>query len=272
MNRPRSAGFTIVELLVVTVLAAVILGAIYQTITVQERSYRQTGAIIATQQTMRTALDVLEAELREVSAAGGDLFMARPESIGFRAFRAIGFVCRADIPGLKLDVWELGEPFTAGGGADSVIVFIENDPAIGTDDQWQTTKISSVSTADCPDWNGYPERRLNLSGGSIAGIRPGAPIRSFRRLTYGIQQIGGRWVLARRDPVQGTDALVGPLAPPSDSGLAFRYFDANGNPTTNPAAVARIWIMVKGRTPGTGLLGSTAYGDSLFTQLFLRNN
>lgn len=272
MNRARSAGFTIVELLVVTVLAAVVLGAIYQTITVQERSYRQTGAIIATQQTIRSALDILEAELREASAADGDLFLARPESVGFRAYRSIGFVCNADVPGLKLDIWELGEPFTVGSGADSVIVFIENDPAISTDDAWRPSKIAGVSTADCPDWNGYPERRLNLAGGNIAGIRPGAPVRSFRRLTYGIQQIGGRWVLARRDPTQGTAALVGPLAPPADSGLVFRYFDAAGNPTTTPTAVARIAVLVKGRTPGATLRGNTTYGDSLFTQLFLRNN
>ena len=52
----------------------------------------------------------------------------------------------------------------------------------------------------------------------------------------------------------------------------FRYFDANGLETTNPANVVRIGIVVRGRTPGTGVPGQTHYTDSLTTQLFLRNN
>ena len=60
----RAPGFTLVEMLVVTVVATVLLGAIFQTLVVQQRSYREQNAIINARQTARASIEVLAAELR----------------------------------------------------------------------------------------------------------------------------------------------------------------------------------------------------------------
>lgn len=266
----RNAGFTIVELLVVVVLGVVIVGAIYRTITVQERSYRQQGAMITTQQAMRGALTTLEAELREVSATGGDLVSIEPRKVAFRAYRKVGFICDLNPASTQLDVIELGDPFAP---SDELLIFVDNDPLIASDDAWTTAKVANTGSSGCTtSFGGFPHRRITTTGGNFNGVLPGAPVRSFVPMTYGLYEIDGEWVLGRIGPDDVEPvALIGPLAPPDESGLEFRYFDANGNQTLNPAAVVRIEIHVRGKAIG-GSYTSREYVDSLTTQLFLRNS
>jgi len=58
-------------------------------------------------------------------------------------------------------------------------------------------------------------------------------------------------------------------------GLTFNPIDGSGNPTTNPAAVVRISLMVTGRTMAplsvTSSYREWAIGD-LTTEITLRNN
>ena len=278
--RRSTAGFTLVELLVVVVIGALILGATYQVLAVQERSYRQQSAVISTQQTMRDALAVLESELREISPAAGDLLMMTPDSLTFRAYRAAGFLCDI-IPGQRIVVQEVpaatpggGTAFTAGA---TLLFFIENQQQTGTDDDWGAVVITDAPDPNgtCAAWGGGRGTVLEVSSfpfGSIGStIFFGAPVRSVETLTYGVYDIDGEPVLARHTVGGSLVPVIGPLAP-NGQGPVFRYFDANGNPTTNPTAVARIEIVVRGRTRGTGVPGQTDYSDSLVTQLYLRNN
>lgn len=280
-SRIRStAGFTLVELLVVVVVGALILGATFQVLAVQERSYRHQGAAMATQQNIRAALDVLESELREISASGNDLTMIQPDSLTFRAYRAAGFICNLDAPGQRIVVVQQGtQPFVAD-GKQQLLYFVENTRTTGTDDDWRITRIQNVDTGPCDaSWGGPAVQGTRLvvpdftfpaaTGGPPVYL--GAPVRSFEVYTYGLYTINGEPVLARRRAGESLVPVVGPLAPSSNTPV-FRYFDANGNETTNPAAVVRIGIVVRGRTQGTGVPGQTHYTDSLTTQLFLRNN
>ena len=281
--RRSTAGFTLVELLVVVVIGALILGATYQVLAVQQRSYRQQSAIISTQQTMRDALAVLEGELREISPADGDLLMMTPDSLTFRAYRAAGFICNFDAPGQRIVVQEV--PVVMPGGSTAfkegatLLYFIENSRQTGTDDQWGAVVIGSPPPAptsgSCGSWSGGTGTVLNVPGFPFgitnSAIFLGAPVRSVEVLTYGLYEIDGEPVLARHTDGGELVPVIGPLAP-SDQGPVFRYFDGNGNPATNPAAVASIQIVVRGRTAGTGVPGQTHYSDSLVTQIYLRNN
>jgi len=280
-----TAGFTLLELLVVVVIGALILGATFQVLAVQERSYRHQGAAMTTQQNIRAALDVLESELREISASGGDLTMIQPESLTFRAYRAAGFICNLDAPGQRIVVVRQGtQPFVANAAQkQKLLYFVEGVRTTGTDDDWGVVEIKSVEdTYTCHGTWGSVEGTdtvtLNVPGFTFADaatgdsiVYLGAPVRSFEVFTYGLYTIDGEPVLARRDANGSLEPIIGPLAP-SPSGLVFRYFDANGFPTTNPANVAQIGIVVRGRTQGTGVPGETHYTDSLTTRLFLRNN
>ncbi len=282
-RRIRStAGFTMVELLVVVVVGALILGATFQVLAVQERSYRHQSAAMATQQNIRAALDVLESELREISASGGDLTMIQPESLTFRAYRAGGFICNLDAPGQRIVVLQQGTQPFVDDGTQQLLYFVENMRTTGADDDWDVVDIKQVSSCATCDasWGsaeGVDTTTLNVPGFAFPAnpgegpVYLGAPVRSFEVFTYGLYTIDGEPVLARRAADGSLEPVIGPLAPSPD-GLVFRYFDANGNQTANPANVVRIEIVVRGRTPGTGVPGQTHYSDSLVTQLFLRNN
>src|SRR2546425_13053022 len=67
--------------------------------------------------------------------------------------------------------------------------------------------------------------------------------------------------------------LIGPVL---TNGLAFQYYDVNGNPTAVRTQVARIDITVRARTTAAVRSGGQAPaatgGDSIVTSVALRNN
>lgn len=284
----RSEGFTLVELLIVTVLGSLILAAVFNTLLQQHEAYRRHDVTVTAQQTTRTVLDVLSGELREVSSGGGDVIMADGDSITIRAFRGVGFVCNADAPGQRVDVWNLGAPFAR---EDSLLIFAAGHGGGSAGDAWRLMRVVQQEAVSCPgDWYGdgatmggaaVISQRLNVPSGDavkITDIEVGAPVRSFEHVTYGLFNVEGEWVLGQRR--QGDPSpvpLIGPVAPPGqnrDGGLVIRYFDGDGVELTSlPLAEAdrqsieRLEISVRAvsRDP------SFDYEDSLVTQVYVRN-
>ena len=65
------------------------------------------------------------------------------------------------------------------------------------------------------------------------------------------------------------------LGPATANGLALRYYDAGGNPTTDRFQVGEIDVIVRGQTvqPVRGAGGSLVHAvDSVVTRVALRNN
>lgn len=288
-NRTRTAGFTLVELLIVVIIGGLTMAAIYQTLITQDRSYRHQTAAISTQGTTRTALQLIASELREISASAGDapiatggsdLLMASPDSIRFRAFRKAGIICAVD-PGSPpgyLDVWVPGEQFAQG---DSIFIFIEDDPDTDDDDRWAKTSLQQIqSEASNPvcetQWSYDTQSLRSLPSTSVEDAEKGGLVRSYETVTYKSWQYDGEWVLARRS-ASGTVPLVGPILPPTDGGLRFRYFDASGNELTNPsteaarAQVARVAVQVRAAPPPSAGPDQSVI-DSLSTNVYLRGN
>ena len=275
----RAPGFSLVEVLIVALLATVIMGAVYETLTVQQRSARQIGVITGTQQTVRTAVQYLQSELREIGARPGDIRGATTTRITFRALRKVAFACTD--AGATVDVYTYGDRLVAG---DTLDIYADGGTSSMADDQIVRAVVSSVApTNACPAVTGSPwtsmsqnTQRLGLTAiDPIVGIKAGAAIRSFRTVTYGIYSQGGTYVLGRQEsPPDTVVALIGPLA---RNGLEFAYWkmDNTAIAPTNLAgsldAIARIRITVRGRTPGAATPGGT-YSDSLVTDVFLRGN
>ena len=76
--RDRS-GFTLVELMIVAVVGAMVVGATYQILLSSQRAYTIQSAQIQGRQTVRAGLDILFAELRELSRAEGDILTMGPD-------------------------------------------------------------------------------------------------------------------------------------------------------------------------------------------------
>lgn len=274
----RRAGFTLVELLVVMTIAGIVLAAVYQTLITQERSVRQSYAMIGVQNTTRTALEVISSELREISATDGDLVRADANSIRFRGMRKGGVVCANDPSFNWLDVVELGGAFVDG---DSVMLFSDGpNPNSGTDDSWIARRITTVqSTANCA---GNPissnARRLNFAV-PATNVIPGALARSFVHVGYRLVDVGAKGHLFM---IQAGDSvpLVEDLATVANEGLRFRYWDSTG--VTVPVAnlttaatrntVARIQVKVRATMVGGQTGNNRMHSDSLVSTVFLRGN
>ncbi len=267
----RAPGFTLVELLVVAVVTSVILAAIFQTMVMQQQSYREEMAVVDSRQTARTALELLANELREVSPTGGDIALATPDSIRFRAYRKIGIVCE-NMVGSHVVVWELGAPIAVG---DSVLVFADGNENVSEDDSWLLGSVNQHSATTCSyPWAGIPAVKVVHNPPlSVSAVKTGAPVRVFEAATYGRYHLDGEWVVGRQKLDRPPEALVGPIT--ADDGLTFRYFDEDGavltpNDAATRARIRRIEIVVRSRRVGS--VGSQGVVDSLVTQVRLRGS
>lgn len=297
--RSHRPGFTLIELMLVAVLGIIIIGAAVQSLVSQERTHRTTGEMIRGQDALRTALGILEGELREVTnmtpalAGVTDLMLATRDSLQVRTQRKLGFVCAVHPSYKRLHVWSpdarnrfRGPPNEETPG-DLVVVFADNQPNTGSDDRWYAGQVETIgsSTVDCPflptDRQSDPKQRIDLEalgGGdfpetAMNGINPGAPIRAFEQVTYGLFQFDGEWGLGMRRAQQPdrVHPLVLGLAGPGE-GLVFTYLDQQGDPiTADPVptqTVAGVRVTAKTQPrPGTG-----AAAVEFTTNIHFRNN
>jgi len=264
-----SAGFTIVELLIAALIASILMGAVYQVLVTNQRVSIVQREQLLGHHTVRSGIDILAQELREVSAGGGDLQVIESDRVSFRALRAFGVVCAIGEDGQpSLRVMTQGRPFVE----DEVLyVFADDNPETAQDDAWFSVPASSVNSGYSCGADNQPAQRIMVPGLSSAQrnrIRPGAPVRSWELVEYRVQVESGEPYLVQQ--VEGRDPfrLVGPLA--SDGGLEFTYFDENGNETAAAAQVATVQVTL--RTDSDARTGDgRTIDDELTVVVALRN-
>jgi prepilin-type N-terminal cleavage/methylation domain-containing protein len=271
MSRKR-AGFTIVELLIVAVLGSLVVGATYQVLLTNQRTYSAQNAQIQSQQTVRAGLDVLFAELRELSRLGTDIQGFGADTLKVRAMRRFGLVCAVNLASGTLDVRKVGSWFEVN---DSVVVYAENVTNVTTDDRWVKGKITvRDTTVLCGT---APAQRLTIPAVATAAsagsprdtVRVGSNLRSYTHYTYGLYTIDGAPYLGRRDAVSSTpQALVGPLK--AGTGVAFRYLDTLNAVTTTLGNIAQIEVTLRTLSSVRGPNGQFV-ADSIKTRIYIRN-
>lgn len=267
----RRGGFTLVELLVVAVITAFVLMALYTVMAKNQRAFTVHAAEVSAQQTVRAGLGILVAELREVGA-GEDLMVAEPGSIRVRSMDGLGLICAIDYPLSQLTVRPVGDWFENG---DSIFVFADGNPQARSDDEWLVGTVGAVDTASaCPD--GTAAQLLSVpsltAAMAIDSVRTGGPVRGFVNYTFGLVNIGSNygWFLSRWQPGGATEPLVGPLQAPAQKGVEFEYFDEAAVTTSTAADVRQVAITLRTISPVTRTTGGYV-GDSLTARAFLRN-
>ena len=262
------AGFTLVELLIVSVLGALLVAAAYQVLLVNQRTYTAQNAQIQAQQTVRAGLDVLFGELRELSRTGSDVRAFGPDSLKVRAGRNFGLVCVADVTTGALDVRRVGSWFEVG---DSVVVYAENNVNSVADDNWIYGRVTARDTTiSC---GGRPAQRITVpevvTAATVADtVRVGGNVRSFTYYTYGLYTIDSEPYLGRKDASGTAVPLVGPLR--SANGLAFRYLDSLGAVTTTAADISQVEVTLRTMSRVLGPQGRPV-ADSVTTRIYVRN-
>lgn len=268
MARDRR-GFTLVELIVVTVLGAFVVMASLQVLITNQRTYTAQNARIQGQQATRAAIDVLSVEFREVSAQGGDILAMSGDSIFIRTMRKFGVVCEVDWYGSppKGKVLKLGEYFEVD---DSVFIFADNQTNLSDDDTWISAKVTGVDTTAACGAEEATEVSFNGQGSLFLAdtVRTGAPLRSYTRYVYGLFKVDGDYYLGRRTPGQSAVPLVGPVR--ESDGVEFSYLDGNGHTTTTTTAVRQIVVNIRTASGVLNSLGKMV-SDSITGRIYTRN-
>lgn len=285
VNTGPGAGFTLAELLVGLVVAAVVLGAAFRLVEAARALSRDQATVLEVRQNVRAAALVLQSELRPLAPAAGDVVSASDTSVTIKALRALSALCAP--PSVGSATITLRDALTSGLRAidparDSVLVYRDGEPLRSSDDRWLHADVAGVRPgAACAD--GSPGTELALAGiagglADLAGVLEGAPVRVFEATTYRLYaDAGGQWWIGERSFSGGvwsaTSPVAGPLRP--RDGLALRYWDSAGAGAAGPAAIVQIEITVRGRSRRPLRSGGRAwapYEDSSLVWVTPRND
>ncbi len=271
-RRRDEGGFTLIELLVYLVISVVAIVAVLQMVMGQNRLYSKQRELMDVRSTMRSAAAFLAWELRQPSAADGDLSAIGPNSFTVRSIQGSAVIC-----GEAKNFQHFGLVNVSGEleatKDDSVLVFSAGEVGAG-DDKWKVASVTKLYTPPAGgvttcfwgdtiigrgrpvksdkglDWSGtlVADTVIEISG-DVDSVYIGAPIKVFRSVEYGMFEEAGRWWLGRK--VGKSDAyekLTGPLRPPQDSGLVFTWYDDVGAVTNDPAAVTLVEVILRGES------------------------
>lgn len=289
-------GFTLVELLIVPLVLVVIATALTRVLVNSMRVSTSQMVQADMQSNVRTAGLVLPLELREVGydsnittgAVTSDLELIDAGFVQFRAGRGFSSTCGTP----ALTEWRIRKPAYGMRGpllADGYMLYVENDPNQGADDQWIPLIVTAINADGLcgagPDsayilTTSTPE----TSGGVplvLTQIFVGGPVRYYERMRFGsfVDADGFTYVGARSVSAAEANyrAVAGPIAPAG--GLTFRYFARDGTlldpAVAAPASARAIEVNIVGQTRTTTTLAGTmprlTRGMSTSTRVALRN-
>jgi hypothetical protein len=275
----RSAGYTLVELLVYVVISVAVLGLLYGAMITQGRTYGKQRELLDVRESVRSAAALLAWELRHASVAGSKVVAIGPDSIVLRSMIGLGTVCARHLTLPRYALWGTAGDIKATAD-DSAIVF-RVAPNL-----WRGARIVQVGTpaalgvSTC-SWPGARAPSIAVELGvsdplDTADIVVGAGFRAFRETQYGEYLENGRYWLGRKIPPStgSWEKLTGPLLDPgATGGLGFTYYDAAGAVTDIPDNVSRVELVLRAQSLKQSLQGPgvLAYEtDSVRSRVVLR--
>ena len=276
-----SPGVTLLELMAALLLCGVVLAGAHQVLLTARRFGRAQSAMLEVHQSIRTASQVLTAELRELDPDGGDIIAMGTDSISIRAMRGLAVTCAPAATGSGAIV--VRDRLTFGYRAvdparDRALVLTGSGAGSGGDDTWLDFGVSSVSAgARCDDGGAGTRITLVDGGGRVDAIAVGSPLRTYERVVYRLYaDESDMWWLGVRGWTGGTWAAISPVAGPFQHGvgLAFTYQDSMGARTPEPARVASVGFTLRGVSSAVvERVGAPArYADSLSGIVAPRNS
>ncbi len=127
-----------------TVLAWVVMAAMYQLFMGQSRSYGKQRELMDVHETIQSAAALLAWEIRQTSAADGDIYAIGANSITLRSTQGSGVVCvrHATLPRFGL----LGEAADMAATVDDSALVLAVNGTGSSDDAWHVLRITTVDT------------------------------------------------------------------------------------------------------------------------------
>jgi prepilin-type N-terminal cleavage/methylation domain-containing protein len=277
MNTRR--GFTLVEMLIVLVMLALV-GAALTRILVNSMRVSAGQMVQADMQSnVRTGGLVMPLELREVgydsnittNVVTSDLELIDESYVQFRAGRGFSPTCGTP----TLNEWRIRKPaygMRAPALTDGFMLYVENDPNTGIDDQWIPMVVTAIDADGLCD--GGPDSAFVLTTATpetspavdlaLSQVFVGGPIKYYEVMRFGSfvdtdgqSYVGARSISAGEGAYR---AVAGPIAA-GTTGLRFLYYNRNAtalNPVAaNPVSVRAIEVQITGATRSAATLAGT---------------
>lgn len=287
MLTPReSTGFTLVEILIGLVVAAIV-GTAVTTIAVRhEHLAFALDQITLSRRALREGADALGYDLRAIAPARKAIYDMSSSYVEFRLEVGFALLCDVDssrallvVPARAAGSANLTSWIVAPEPGDTAMIFAAHSDADSA--RWYFRAIASA-----PATGRECAKEFVLTGASApaVGIRLDAPLppdvgvgavlRFVRRARYELYKAAdGAWYLGFRDclltrstPCATVQPVSGPYAP---GGVHFRYLDSTGTSTADPLRVARIDVVLRvmsaGRLHVPGIKSGTFTDSTLFT-------
>ncbi len=280
-------GFTLVEVSIALVLAALVLGLVFAVGSRLGKESKNEAERLAVSEQLMAAAEILPIDLRGLSPVGGDIASgeARDSSLQLRQSIANALVCSA-----SASTWTVALYLGAGGRSvvpgvqDGDTAWLLSDSDAG--ERWRPVRLRAAhrTPGSCSIVTDAEGARvfdvthlwaLDLRDSAIANtgaiIRVTRPIRfSFYRASDGHWYLGLRTWNSLSLEFNGIQPLSGPFGPVSGGGTRFVYFDTNGarvaTGTADTRGIARIEAVLHAEP------GDTASArDSLTVVTALRN-
>jgi len=267
-------GFALIELLVATLLGAVLAGLVGRLLLGTAAVLRDRSERMSLEHSIRVSVGSAEAMLEPLgidSGSGADLSAAGPARLVARAIRGTGILCDAAPDRLLVRAgpasWRgLRAPVA---NRDSLIVA----SVIGAERWIVAALIGSPSTGICPDGSLALVLPTSIPVASLSAIGAGSPLQVFEPVELRLYpSSGASWVGLR---LAATGEAIQPLAGPfSAAGAGLDYRDLQGNAAPADTDVAMITLSLDGLTERAGGVGvsrlDSVHSDSVTVAVALR--
>lgn len=236
--RRRRRGFTLLELLVGTVLSAFVGLAVIRLVSSQSRFYERQNAMRSSRAVARSALTLLQSELRMVETTGG-VVSASSSRVVLRVPYAVGIVCGAAggatvVSILPVDSLQLASAaFSGYAWRDSAgaYTYVEQDARV-------SIGASSTPCTDASVTAVTGGQLIALSPRLPATARPGTPVLLEQQIAYEFRrsaEVPGSVGLWRTPLASG---VAEELAAPFGASARFGFYVLDGRTATATVPVS----------------------------------
>lgn len=276
------SGFTLIELAVSLLIGAILITALFQTMSGQARISAAQSGREETQQNTRGALEIMSAELR--SAVPAAVLEATAQSVEFMQPRAWGLLCGNAGPSvINVVVPDVGaDAAWAANPVNGVLVqtgpgVFAPSPALGRAARAYILNSQEVAMATCGLNSAGNVKVVQVSlSQPVTGVA-GSAVALYTLTRYDVAATDGVLWLRRNSGIDDNHVytpqpLAGPLA---DDRFSLEFRDGAGAIIGTPVAAANLQnirqVRIRVVTESTQRLNGTAQRDSGETVVTLRN-
>jgi prepilin-type N-terminal cleavage/methylation domain-containing protein len=234
-------GVTLIELLIALVMSSILIAALYRVFISQQRTYTVQEQVVDMQQNARVGINRMMSEVRMAGFGNvGDVLDLVGGVNGFTQAITPGSNTITIVGGFKQIRRDNGSLISISSASGNTITL-----NYATDDFDGTAhRFISIGGVESSTVLQRDVRVLTLGSNLKFNHPVDTPIFKIQAITYTTGLSNGKPVLRRNE---NTGGGAQPLADNIEN-IQFEYFDAQGNPTANPANIRMVKVAVTART------------------------